>query len=128
MNEHALLRASIVGFVISLILLYLISSNLNEPHVNIGDINSEFVGKCVNITGEIVNVKRKDGHIFLDVKDRTGKIKVILWNDIIHYLEMKNVKMNEIRTGTKINIVGHVQVFRGEAEIIPIPKYIQLLT
>ena len=120
MNEGVLVKISVIGVSVSLVLLYVITSQNLSFHVNVGDVDKSFIGKTVNVTGEITGMFRSKGHVFFDLKDDTGKIKVVIWEDVLEFLEINNVNISEIRNGNGINIIGNVQLYKGELEIIPI--------
>ncbi|MCK4335957.1 MAG: exodeoxyribonuclease VII large subunit [Candidatus Aenigmarchaeota archaeon] len=127
MNENILVKISVIGVSVSLVLLYIITSQNLSFHVNIGDIDRSFTGKTVNVTGEITGMFRSKGHVFFDLKDDTGKVKVVIWEDILEFLEINNVNVSEISNGNEINIIGNVQLYRGELEVIPIRGNVNIM-
>lgn len=122
-----MVKISVIGVSVSLVLLYIITSQNLSFHVNIGDIDRSFTGKTVNVTGEITGMFRSKGHVFFDLKDDTGKVKVVIWEDILEFLEINNVNVSEISNGNKINIIGNVQLYRGELEVIPIRGNVNIM-
>ena len=126
MNERNLTKMSIIGISLCLFLLYVISIQNFSLNVKIGDIDKSFIGKSVNVTGEITETYRDKGNMFFDIKDETGKIKVVLWEDTLELLEINNVNVGGIKNGEKINIMGSVQLYKGELEIIPIRGNVKL--
>lgn len=127
MNERNLVKISVIGVSISLVLLYLITSQIFSSSVKIGEIDRSFVGKTVNITGEVTGIFQSKGHVFFDLKDDTGKVKVVLWEDTLELLEINNVNTSEIRNGKSINIIGDVQLYKGELEVIPIRGNVNIM-
>ena len=127
MNERNLVKISVIGVSISLVLLYLITSQIFSSSVKIGEIDRSFVGKTVNITGEVTRIFQSKGHVFFDLKDDTGKVKVVLWEDTLELLEINNVNTSEIRNGKSINIIGDVQLYKGELEVIPIRGNVNIM-
>lgn len=120
MNERRLTRVSLIGIFITLVLLYIITNQNFSFHVKIGDIDKSFTGKTVNITGEITGLFTNNGHVFFDLKDETGKIKIVLWEDTIDILRNGKVNVDEIKNGKSVNIIGNVQLYKGELEVLPI--------
>lgn len=120
MDEKFLMKVSLTGVLVSLVLLYVITIQNLSFHVKIGEIDKSFIGRTVNVTGEITGVFESKGHIFFDLKDDTGKIKVVLWEDTVEFLDINNVNVSEIKNGNEINIIGNVQLYKGELEVIPI--------
>lgn len=127
MNEKALVKVYVIGVFISLILLYLITLQNFYFYVKIGEIDKSFVGKTVNITGMITGIFEHNGNMFFDLKDDTGKIKVVLWKDTIELLNINNVNVSEISNGNTVNIIGNIQLYKGELEIIPIHGNVNLV-
>ncbi|MEE9322948.1 MAG: exodeoxyribonuclease VII large subunit [Candidatus Aenigmarchaeota archaeon] len=127
MNEGNLVKISVIGVSISLVLLYLITSQVFSSSVKIGEIDKSFVGKTVNITGEVTGIFQSKGHVFFDLKDDTGKVKVVLWEDTLELLEINNVNTSEIRNGKNISIIGDVQLYKGELEVIPIRGNVNIM-
>lgn len=77
MNESKLTKISVVCIFISLVALYFITNQIFSYRINIGDIDKSFIGKTVNITGEIAYASETNGNFFIDLKDETGKIKIV---------------------------------------------------
>jgi len=120
MNEKKLTKISAVGVCISIIALYVVTNQIFSVNVNIGEIDKSFIGKSVNITGTVVDITKNKGNFFVDLEDDTGKIKLILWEDTAELLQSNGIEINEMDKGNIINVVGEVQVYKGELEIIPI--------
>jgi DNA/RNA endonuclease YhcR with UshA esterase domain len=127
MNENTLSKISVVGVCISIIALYIITNQIFSSHVYIGDIDKSFIGKTVNITGEIVDVSETSGNYFIRLKDNTGEIKIILWSDTIELLKTNNFNINELKGGNKINVIGEIQIYKGELEVIPMRGNVNLI-
>jgi DNA/RNA endonuclease YhcR with UshA esterase domain len=127
MNENTLGKISVIGIFISIIVLYIVTNQIFSSHVQIGDIDKSFVGKTVNVTGEIITVSETAGNYFIRIKDGTGEIKIILWSDTIEFLKANNFDLNEFKVGNKINAIGDVQIYKGELEVIPLRGNVNLI-
>lgn len=127
MNESDLVKLSVAGTLICLLVLYITTSQIISNRMKIGEIGRSYVGKSVNITGEVTGLFTSDGNIFFDLKDDTGKVKVVLWEDTLEVMEMKNVNVSEITNGKFMNILGNVQIYRGEIEVIPVHGNVNLI-
>ena len=125
MNEKRLIKAAVIGTVASIFKLYIFSNQISSLSVNIGDIDKSFTGKTVNITGEITSISNSRGNIFINIKDETGEIKVVLWEDTIK--SINDIDINKLDKGSKINIIGDVQIYKGEMEIIPIRGSVKIV-
>ena len=127
MNESNFTKISLVGTVAGLFLLYIFFTQVHPIHVNIGDIDSGYLGENVNITGKIVSVRESGGNIFFDLDDGTGKIKVVLWGDTIKLLELHGINASSLKNGKEVNVVGNVQIYRGDLEVIPVRGNVKIL-
>ena len=126
MKERMLMKISATGAAISILALYLITFQIYSSHVNIGEIDKSFIGKTVNVTGNVERLSNSKGNIFMNVNDGTGKIKVVLWEDVVK--SMSDMDINELKDGMKINVIGDVQVYMGEIEIIPIRNSVKIVS
>jgi DNA/RNA endonuclease YhcR with UshA esterase domain len=120
MNERKLTLIAAIGTVVCIFVLYAIMFQISSYTVNIGEIDASYIGKAVNITGEITSIYESNGNLFIDMKDGTGEIKVVLWEDSIKALMIKDVDISKLEKGTKINVIGDIQIYKGEVEVIPI--------
>lgn len=127
MDEKTLKRISIIGVCVCLVLLYIVTIQPSSLHVNIGEIDRSFTGKVVNVTGVIEAVSESKGNIFIDLKDDTGKIKVVLWEETIDSIDMNDLNKGELVKGNVINIIGEVQLYRGELEVIPLRGDVKII-
>jgi exonuclease VII large subunit len=127
MKEKTLMKVCVVGSIICLLALYLITNLSIATNIKLGDIDKSFIGKFVNITGKISKISVQDGNYFITLSDDTGSIKIALWEDTIKILEMKNINISELNKGEEINVIGEVQIYKGELEILPIKGYVKLV-
>ena len=119
MNEKQLRIVAIAGSLISLVFIYVFVSSISPGNVNIGAVTANHAGKDVNLTGTISRMTVKDGNAFLSLKDGTGEIRVVIWERIMQQLEKNGFDTSSLREGVKISIVGEVDVYRGQLEIVP---------
>ena len=126
MNENDLMKISIFGLLISIVVLYFFTNYSFSIHVKIGDIDRSFIGKTVNITGEITDLYSSKGHLFFDLMDETGEIKIVLWNETLELLDISKINISEVSEGKRINVIGNVQLYKGELEVIPIRGNVKL--
>lgn len=89
-----------------------------EPSKNgsldtIKDITTKKLGQVMTILGKIESRKdHGDGHVFLIVSDRSGKIAVPIF-------AQKRIRKDELQVGATFKFTGKVAEYRGELEIIP---------
>lgn len=69
--------------------------------------------KECKIKGEVIEIREhKNGHLFLTVKDKSGKIQVPIFKN-------NNINQSKIKQGAIYEITGKVNRYNGELEIIP---------
>ena len=127
MKEKNLTVFCVAGMVFCLIALYFVLVYVNYIHVNIGQLDRTFVGTAVNISGNVNDIKTSGGHMFFDLEDGTGSVKIVLWEDTIELLEMNNVNIREMKNGDEVNIIGDVQIYNGELEVIPMRGNLKII-
>ncbi|MCK5023608.1 MAG: exodeoxyribonuclease VII large subunit [Candidatus Aenigmarchaeota archaeon] len=119
MNERNVTRISLVGSFTCIIILYIFTIVNFTPHVNISDIDKTFIGKSVNTSGEISGLYANNGNVFFMIVDGKNEIKIVIWQDTLKMLSAKGQNISEIKNGNYVNIVGSVELYKGELEIIP---------
>lgn len=109
MQDKTLLKISIFTSIIGIVALYFI---MQPSEIKIGDVNRDYIGKTVKVLGEVSSrYESKDGHVFLNIVDSSGKIKVVIF---------KNSKVeNNLEIGQNIEVSGKVEEYKGQLEIIP---------
>ncbi len=116
MKEKTLTKVCAAGTAASILALYIFTTQISSPRVSIGDIDRTFSGRTVNITGEITSLSESGGNYFLEIEDETGSIKVVIWGDA---LAMGDASGQNLSKGNEMNVIGEVQIYKGELEIIP---------
>jgi len=127
MNEKQLIRISILGSVITLILIFIFVSSINPVNVKIGDIGVNDAGKTVNITGVIRNLNMKNGNVFFTLSDETGEIQIVLWSNVMKELEIKGVNQTSLKDGMSINMEGTIDIYKGQLQIVPAKSGITII-
>ena len=127
MNEKQLIRISILGSVITLILIFIFVSSINPVNVKIGDIGVNDAGKTVNITGVIRNLNMKNGYVFFTLSDETGEIQIVLWSNVMKELEIKGVNQTSLKDGMSINMEGTIDIYKGQLQIVPAKSGITII-
>lgn len=107
MEEKTLLRLSMIVGIFGVILLYLISSNLELPSTqNLQGIEE---GKTVKIQGKIGKVTNINKTLFLEVlNEKIERTPVILF---------KQEDIN-LKPGDYVEITGTLETYQGEKEVI----------
>lgn len=128
MKEDTLMKMCGVGSVICIIALYFISVNMEYGNMNIGEITGHMTGNVVNISGKVYNLKvHKDGHLFFDLADDTGNIKVVMWESVKNEMELSGTNISSLINGAELEITGTVEMYRGALEILPLGSRVKLI-
>jgi len=114
------MKISFTGAIAGIVFLYIFVTNLYVPNQRIADITTDFAGRTVNISGTVSGLYiHRNGHMFFNLDDGTGKIKVVLWDTVIEEMRMKGINVSDIRNGVNLQVTGDVKLYRGQLEIIP---------
>jgi len=103
MRDSTLFKIALFGSVIGLIILY-VGTLAFEP-VQVEIIGEEDIGKLVQITGEIQQIREFESSFLIQVSGFT-----VFSNKAI---------TPDIEVGDFIQIIGQVQEYKGELEVIP---------
>jgi DNA/RNA endonuclease YhcR with UshA esterase domain len=83
--------------------------------VDIGTINPEDVGALIRIQGQITQVTPFSAGVKYTVRDETGEITLLLWEDVAEAVP----KGEDLIAGAEISARGKVSEYHGELEVIP---------
>ncbi len=98
---------SVLFSVIGLGIMYATSIYVEPPKVEVGSIDASWNGKPVILEGEVKDYSNVSSNIFIDLKDSTGRITVLMFESSIRLSE-----------GDRIRTVGNVELYRGKVEVI----------
>jgi DNA/RNA endonuclease YhcR with UshA esterase domain len=119
MKEEKLVLICLFTSLIGLILIYFAAINLKPIETKVSQINPTLLGKTVKTTGVIINKRSsKEGHIFLTISDNKSQIQVPLFYNFIKSLS-ETFDLNQLKVGRKISVVGTVDEYMGDLQIIP---------
>lgn len=107
MNRRQLYKISVFLSVIGLTLMYASSLYLEPETVEIENIDESQAGEVLAIKGTAVNVTSTGSNLFMDVKGSTGNIMVVNFDSEA-----------SISEGASISVIGNVELYEGELEII----------
>lgn len=91
----------------------LLSGNKQNKHMNISDINHEYLNVPINIKGRITGIINIGGGRLVKITDDTGTITVPMWDTIIKGAPC----YGSIREGAEISINGIVDLYKPRNEI-----------
>jgi len=58
--------------------------------------------------------RHEDGHVFLRINDGTGEVKVAIFRNVA-----AGVDRRCLVRGARVTVVGRVEEYRGELEVVP---------
>jgi len=127
-DDKKITRLCLVGSVASIAILYLAVLQVDSQAVKVGDITESLAGSVVNVTGYASNVYlHKNGHVFFNLKEGEDKIRVVIWESDVEQLKYSGVDVAGMKEGDKVQVVGTVQMYQGEPEIIPVRAQVKFL-
>ncbi len=118
LSERGLLKISVVGTLVGLVALYFVVGTLVPDQKSIGEISTGSIGTFVEVNGTISELRQSEGNMFFKLQDDTGGIKIVLWKNVLGKLILKGFNLEKIKDGSKIEIIGTVEGYKGEMEII----------
>jgi exonuclease VII large subunit len=128
MDDRKVIRFCLIGSVLSVALLYFLVLQVGSQNVKVGEVTGSLAGRTVNVTGYASDVYlHKNGHVFFNLKDGEDKVRVVIWESIVEELKYAGTEISGIKDGDKIQIVGTVELYQGEPEIIPVRAQVTLL-
>lgn len=118
MDDSRFFCLCLVCSVSGLLGLFFFTSHVTGMVVSVGEIGFDMEGVCVKVCGSVVkHYVSKDGHVFMDVKDSTGTIDVVVFEGEVH--NIMGISPLELKGGDSICARGEVEVYRGAVEILP---------
>jgi len=93
-----------------------------QPIPPVRDIGAmaDYLGERITIVGTVVNVDETKSGIKLFVSDETGKGLVFIWPNILERIPNSQLMG---KSGTPLRIVGVVQKYQGDLELLPALPY-----
>ena len=99
----SLTKFALITFLIGLLALFIISSNLEPKLIKISEINSQMIDKYVKIQGDIVKTKIYDQFSIITLNDSIESIQVLVNQNL-------NLSGN-------IEVIGKIKEYKGTREI-----------
>jgi len=108
MEEKTLLKLATFFALIGIISLAYLSNNMELEFNQISEIDQSQIDKTVKIKGTLTNLISTEEVKILDIKDKTGSIKTIIFQE----------EELQISTNDLLEISGKVTQYQGQLEII----------
>ncbi len=106
MREKTLLKVSLAGSLIGILLLFAISGRLNVDEGVISNIDETDIGGEIRIKGVIVDVKKTGSIMLIDIAQLEKMDVVVFSNDFV------------LNKGDYVEITGKIEEYNGEMELI----------
>jgi RecJ-like exonuclease len=108
MEERSLLKLCLMGSLLGMALMFVASRLVKPIEVSISEVHEGM--NLVSITGKVTSIYvSKGGTTFLTLDDGTSSIKAVAF---------RGVRVGEVEEGDLVRIIGRIQLYRGELEII----------
>ena len=117
MMRNIALICSIAG----LILLFYASEHIEIAPTRIGEIGIDDVGMSVKICGVVEEKRVSNNHVFMQIGDETGSIKLVVFNSTALRLRDSGIDVYGLSQGETIcstGVVGEYPKGSGELEVI----------
>ncbi len=111
MHEKTTKILAVAVALIGLVLLFFVSNNLETTGLAIKEINLDKEGETVKACGQISGKRVSNNHIFLDLQDSTGTIRIVIFNTTSLKLNASGISVFSIKNGRDICVTGFVDEF-----------------
>jgi len=119
-KKNLLLSICILSSVIGLVLIYLAAIKIQPLETELGEIDSQLVGRAVKSSGYIAYKSANPaGHVFLTISSNKAKIQVPLFAGLMSKLIESGLSEEKLAKGVKISVTGLVDEYRGSLQIVP---------
>lgn len=107
MKEKTLLKISIAGSLLGLIILFLLASNITVDDKNIDKITTGEIDQSVKVKGIVTKVTDREKVMFLEISEK-AKVNALLF-------KKGNIT---IEKGDLVELNGKVDEYNGEPQLI----------
>ena len=107
MDEKNLLKVALICSIIGIFIIFILSDKLEPSLIRIADVSEDIIEQSVKIQGKIVSLRNTPSVLIFDVKDDSGSIKVVAFND----------GNSQLNNGQRVKILGDVTEYKGMLEI-----------
>jgi DNA/RNA endonuclease YhcR with UshA esterase domain len=120
MEENTIRNTALICSIIGLALLFWISNEIQATS-DINTITIDDIGKGFKVCGTINSRRVSNNHIFLEIEDKTGTIRFVMFNTTALKLNETGVSPYELTEGTEICAPGVAEEYpkgTGELELV----------
>jgi DNA/RNA endonuclease YhcR with UshA esterase domain len=110
----------IISSTLGLALIYFAAIKVQPLDTELGDIDSELIGRTVRTTGHIsYKSLNPAGHVFLTLSDGRKNIEVPLFAGFVNKLAESGLIENQLSKGVQLSVSGVVDEYKGSLQIVP---------
>ncbi|NOZ77365.1 MAG: exodeoxyribonuclease VII large subunit [Euryarchaeota archaeon] len=114
MDDRQILGMAFTVSTAGLLLLFLVSGQLQPLFLEPSEISLSHAGRKVSTAGEVVSLRfHEDGHVFFEVADASGGIKVAIFQDVA-----RDADTGCLAEGRRVEVTGRVKEYRGAPEVV----------
>jgi len=77
-----LLKISLAISILGILVLLILSNTLNPKLTKIENINKKLINQKIQVKGEIINIKNFKNLQIITIKDSTGRIDLVLYENL----------------------------------------------
>lgn len=107
MKEKEVYRLSVFFAVLGLSLVFASDHFFEPEQFEISEIDESMVGEVVQIKGEVVSYFQSGSNSFIDLKDSSGEIDLVEFDNDF-----------DISEGDKVTAEGRVDLYEGDLQVI----------
>lgn len=123
MNERNAMRLALMCSVVGLILLFLFSSwaEQSAAPARISELSLDNMGSGVKLCGNLTGMRVNKGHVFMQVDDGTGSMRVVVFNNTASRINQSGSGVFSLKSGDGICASGQLEEYppgSGELELV----------
>ncbi len=121
MQEKAIRNIALACSLAGLVILFYASEHMEMPPVSIGEISMDDVGAGLKICGEVEGKRISNNHVFMQIRDGTGSIRLVVFNSTALKLRDSGIDVYGFSEGENLCSTGVVDEYpkgSGELEVI----------
>lgn len=109
MEETILVRIGIFCSFVGVLTLYMITIYVEPEQVAISEVNQEYLGKFVKVSGKVASIREFKKSKLIEIEDK-DRIYIYVLNELLP---------EGLEEGMLITVSGKVQEYKGNLEIVP---------
>ena len=103
-----LFKIALISAILGTILLIFLSNTLEPKLIEIKDIDAQKINSFVKVSGNITNIKDVENMLIINITDKSGSIKVILY---------RGDEIISLNKGMQIVVAGRIIEYKSQLEI-----------